>query len=119
MNQTEETSKVIFSFPRGENEKIQFALRPYKGRYYIDLRLWFQSTPDSPFTPTKKGISFPSSSVTKLKEGIHLLDLACQGLKPASESFPKPEPRSPQTPGPQSSYPRRQEQGWTRRSNGS
>lgn len=115
MNQNEETATVVYSFPRGENEKIQFALRPYKGRYYIDLRLWFQGAPDSPYTPTKKGVSFSSDCIAELKEGVRHLDLACQGLKPPAEPAPRPESRSKTQQG---SYPQRQTTPWSQRNRG-
>lgn len=114
MNQTEEESKIIYSFPRGENEKIQLALRPYKGRYYIDLRLWFQNAPESPLTPTKKGVSFSSDSIADLKEGVRQLDLACAALKQPAEN-PKTDTRPRAQQG---AYTRRPSSSWTQRSGG-
>lgn len=71
--QPEIESQFIHAFPRGKNEKIQLNVRKYKDRYYLDIRLWFQTPEDPQFRPTRKGVSFPLDFVNDLQQGIDRL----------------------------------------------
>lgn len=73
---TQQEEAVVLArhrFPRSESEEIQMALRQYRGKYYVDLRLWFQPKDNPEMRPTKKGISILASQLTNLKEGIQNL----------------------------------------------
>ncbi len=114
MTQIEDSSQPVYSFARGENEQIRLELRPYKGRFYIDLRLWFQNTPHSPFSPTTKGISFSSDHLEELNEGVKRLNAACLNLNPGlAKADESPQNRAKPV---QNSAPRRQTQTWPNRS---
>ena len=73
---SEGNSIVVFSFPKSDDEKIQFALREYQGRYYVDLRLWFQK--DGDYRPSKKGLSFSTALMPQLEQGVRHLGKAVQ-----------------------------------------
>ena len=66
----ENESRLMHAFPRGEGEEVQMALRKYKGRYYFDLRVWYQPEGDSTFKPTKKGISLRPDQLGELRKGL-------------------------------------------------
>lgn len=70
---SEATVLARHRFSRSESEEIQMALRQYRGKYYVDLRLWFLPKDNPEMRPTKKGISIPASQLTDLKEGIQSL----------------------------------------------
>ena len=67
---------TVYTLPRHEGEEIHFELRKYKGRHYVDLRLWFQTDPKDEFKPTKKGISLAAERLPELVEGLNLLSKA-------------------------------------------
>ncbi len=63
-------SEVIYAFPRSKDEKIQFTLSKYRGKRYMDLRLWFKSEESEEFYPTKKGISIPVDQIGQVRKGF-------------------------------------------------
>lgn len=104
MSQTAEAAnQLVYAFSRAEQEQIQLALRPYKGRFYIDLRLWYQEVPEGAFAPTKKGISFSTDLLPELREGIRRLEEACREVKPRRQDS---IPRGSSSSRPQSFNPR-------------
>ena len=104
----QESSTLVHSFPRGENEEVQLALTRYKGRFYIDLRLWFHNEGEEGFKPTKKGIAFSVDHLEDLENGVRQLSEACSKLKTDSVS-PDHQPR------PSGNMQRRQPSAWAQR----
>ncbi len=74
-------------FPRSATEEIQMALRQYRGKYYVDLRLWFQPKDNSSMRPTKKGISIAAEQLSDLKEGIHSLGAAFRKVQSGQDQL--------------------------------
>ena len=66
---TQETH-LIYTFPKGNEEKVQIAIKKYKGRYYMDFRVWFQGKETQQFYPTKKGLSLSLDYLQEFKKGI-------------------------------------------------
>ena len=73
--------QILHAFPRNESEQVQMALKKYKGRHYIDLRIWFLGEEDSVYRPTKKGISLSLDQLVELRKGVDRLTKACERLK--------------------------------------
>ena len=69
----DQESQVIHSFSKNDHEKFSLSLRKYKGKHYIDFRLWFQTKSDPTFRPTRKGIIFPIEYLAELSQGINRL----------------------------------------------
>lgn len=65
-----EQDRVIYSFPKNEQEEVRFTLRSYKDRQYLDLRLWFQPSSGGDLRPTKKGLTLGLEYLSELKRGI-------------------------------------------------
>lgn len=70
--QTQETYP-IHTFNKNLDEEIRISIRKYKGRCFIDLRLWFESKKDKEYHPTKKGVFFPLEQLPEFKKGIDRL----------------------------------------------
>ena len=69
-----EENKLVYSFPKGTGEEIQIAVRKWEGKYYIDLRQWFESKQEEGrLKPTRKGIIFPMERLPEFKEGVDRL----------------------------------------------
>ncbi len=64
---------IVHSFLKGEDEEVRLAVHKYKGRYYIDLRVWFQDENGGGFKPTRKGVSVPADRFEDLKAGMDKL----------------------------------------------
>ena len=69
---------VVHAFPKGENEEVRLGIQKYKGRYYIDLRVWFQEENSHEFLPTRKGIAISVDRFPELRKGMEKL---CNGLE--------------------------------------
>ena len=76
-----EQTQVLYAFPRAKGEEIQISLRKFKGKFYIDLRLWFQAKEDSTLHPTKKGVFFSLERLPELRKGIDRLSKAAEKLR--------------------------------------
>lgn len=82
-----EQSQLIYSFPRAKGEEIQIALRKYKGKHYVDLRIWFQGKNETSFYPTKKGVSFFLEQIPELRKGMERLSKAAEKFRFAKEEI--------------------------------
>ena len=70
----EDPNKLIYSFPKSNGEEIRIAIRKWEGKYYIDLRQWFEDRQaNGELKPTKKGIIFPMERLPEFKEGVDRL----------------------------------------------
>ena len=63
-------TQLVHSFPKGQDEEIQMSIRKYKGRLYIDLRVWFMSKSAQSMRPTKKGVFIPFDQLPQLRKGV-------------------------------------------------
>ena len=73
-------NKFVYSFAKNEGDEIQMALRKYKGRYFVDLRLWFRPEEESGLRPTKKGVFFPVEHALDFKKGTEHMLAALEAL---------------------------------------
>ncbi len=48
---------LIHSFRRNANEEVRITTRRYQEKDYLDIRVFFQSSKDGEFKPTRKGIT--------------------------------------------------------------
>lgn len=95
-NQAGAESLFIYTIPRAEKDEVQIALRKYKGRFYLDLRVWYQDEEAGGILkPTQRGISLFVEHLDSLKEGIHQLGEACLKIGTAE---PKSKPGNPPKP---------------------
>ena len=74
-------SQLIYSFPRSEGEEIKFAVKKYKGRHFMDMRLWFKGEEDTEFKPTKKGLFLALEHYSELRKGVERLGKAVEKLR--------------------------------------
>ena len=61
--------EVLFETNRSESEVIRIAKRGYKGRTFMDLRLFFKDK-NGEYRPTKKGITVSEEIFPVLADGI-------------------------------------------------
>ena len=63
-------SRIVHSFSKNPEEEVRMALREYKDRRYLDLRLWYQPSTQGEYLPTKKGITLSVDFLGELKTGL-------------------------------------------------
>jgi hypothetical protein len=62
--------QILYRFNRNQNETVYFNLHEYKGKKYLDLRVFFQPEDQEEMRPTRKGITIPVDLLGELKKGI-------------------------------------------------
>ena len=83
--QTQTETQLVHSFARNQEERIQIILRKYKDKYYVDLRVWFQTEEDSTLRPTKRGISLALEQLPELRKGMERLLKAAEKFRGAEK----------------------------------
>lgn len=63
-------SKLIASIPRSATEQLQIALSEFKGRKYLDLRIFYTTDTGASWLPTKKGVTVSPENLELLKDAI-------------------------------------------------
>lgn len=77
----ENQGQLIYSFLKSEGEEIKFSVKKYKGRQFLDLRLWFKGEEDTEFRPTKKGLFLALDQFSELRKGVERLGKAVEKLR--------------------------------------
>ena len=70
--------RIIAEFQKNAVEKVRVALRDYKGKRLIDLRIYYQDDAGE-YQPTKKGIALTVEQWPELREALTQLAKALKG----------------------------------------
>ena len=62
--------KLIAAIPRTATEQIQIQINEYKGKQYLDLRVFYTTDDGANWNPTKKGVTFAPDKLEELKSAI-------------------------------------------------
>ncbi len=62
--------KILATIPRSATEQLQIAINSYKGKSYLDLRIFYTTDDGINWNPTKKGVTVAPESLELLKESI-------------------------------------------------
>jgi len=65
-----EENNILSVIPRTETERIQISINEYKGKKYLDLRIFYTTDGGDSWLPTKKGISVNAENIELLKDSI-------------------------------------------------
>lgn len=60
-------NQIVHSFKKKETEEVSLALREFKGKPYVDLRIYFKPRGSEEFKPSKKGIMLSTEFLPQLK----------------------------------------------------
>lgn len=63
-------AKILASIPRTATEEIQIAINEYRGKQYLDLRVYYTTDDGLNWNPTKKGVTFSPEKLIELKAAI-------------------------------------------------
>lgn len=65
-------NKPLATIPRSATEEIHVRVNEYKGKKYLDLRIFYTTDGGLTWLPTKKGVAVYPESIELLKEAIEL-----------------------------------------------
>ena len=62
--------KLIATIPRGSAEQLQISINEFKGKSYLDMRIFYTTDEGASWLPTKKGVTCSPENIGVLKEAI-------------------------------------------------
>ena len=62
--------KVLTTIPRSATEEIQISINEYRGKKYLDLRVYYTTDDGLNWNPTKKGVTFSPDKLSDLKAAV-------------------------------------------------
>ena len=62
-------SRILASFPRGPKSLTRVSLDEFKGRSFMNVRLWFMA-PDGAWRPTRRGATFAVDELHDLQRAV-------------------------------------------------
>ena len=63
-------SNLLASIPKGMTEQVQISINEFKGKKYLDLRIFYTADDGETWNPTKKGVTVSPEHLQLLKETI-------------------------------------------------
>ncbi|CDC19419.1 MAG: transcriptional coactivator p15/PC4 family protein [Candidatus Gastranaerophilaceae bacterium] len=62
--------KLIATVPRSATEQLQISINEYKGKSYLDMRIYYTTDDGLNWLPTKKGVTVSPENMELLKDAI-------------------------------------------------
>ena len=63
-------AKILATIERSDTEQLQFSISEYKGRSYLNMRIFYTTDDGATWLPTKKGVTFAPEQIDLLEEAI-------------------------------------------------
>ena len=63
-------SKILATIERSDTEQLQISVSEYKGRSYLNMRIFYTTDEGASWLPTKKGVTFAPEQLDILEEAI-------------------------------------------------
>ena len=63
--------KIIATIQRTATEQLQIAINEYKGKAYLDLRIFYTTDDGLNWLPTKKGVTFAPDQLEILQDAVN------------------------------------------------
>ena len=63
-------AKILATIERSDTEQLQISVSEYKGRSYLNMRIFYTTDGGSSWLPTKKGVTFSPDQLDLLEEAI-------------------------------------------------
>jgi hypothetical protein len=64
------TGEVLSEFARTDFDVVRITKRAYKGRDYVDVRIFYKPEGEAELRPTKKGVTVPGELLPGLIEAL-------------------------------------------------
>lgn len=63
-------AKILATIERSDTEQLQISVSEYKGRSYLNMRIYYTTDDGATWLPTKKGVTFSPDQMDLLSEAI-------------------------------------------------
>ncbi len=63
-------AKILAVIERSDTEQLQISISEYKGKSYLNLRIFYTTDGGESWLPTKKGVTFSPDQIDLLEEAI-------------------------------------------------
>jgi hypothetical protein len=74
-------SKILATIERSDTEQLQISVSEYRGKSYLNMRIFYTTDEGATWLPTKKGVTFSPDQ----------LDLLTEAIEEAKQEFMKAE----------------------------
>jgi len=64
--------QVVYSFPKNPLEEVRASITVFKGKQYVDLRIYYKGD-DGEFRPSKKGLTLSLDLFSELEQAVEKL----------------------------------------------
>ena len=62
--------QIVHAFKKTETEELRLTLRHFKGKAYLDLRVYFRAEGMKEFKPTRKGLTLAAEFAPELERAF-------------------------------------------------
>ncbi len=63
-------AKILATIERSATEQLQISVSEYKGKSYLNMRIFYTTDDGATWIPTKKGVTFTPEQLDLLSEAI-------------------------------------------------
>ena len=63
-------AKILATIDRTETEQLQISVSEYKGKSYLNMRIYYTTDDGATWLPTKKGVTFSPEQLDLLSDAI-------------------------------------------------
>ncbi|MBS6602318.1 MAG: transcriptional coactivator p15/PC4 family protein [Brachyspira sp.] len=63
-------AKILATIDRSDTEQLQISVSEYKGRSYLNMRIFYTTDDGATWLPTKKGVTFAPDQLDLLMDAI-------------------------------------------------
>ncbi len=63
-------AKILATIERSDTEQLQISISEYKGRSYLNMRIFYTTDDGATWLPTKKGVTFTPDQLDLLADAI-------------------------------------------------
>ena len=63
-------AKILATIERSSTEQLQISVSEYKGKSYLNMRIFYTTDDGATWIPTKKGVTFAPEQLDLLSEAI-------------------------------------------------
>lgn len=79
MKQANNDERILFEWPKNEEEVVRATTSLYKGRRYFSVRLYYRAEGRDGWHPTKKGLTLGADHMPNLLKAVKALVEAAKG----------------------------------------
>ena len=63
-------AKLLAAIERSDTEQLQISISEYRGKSYLNMRIFYTTDDGRTWLPTKKGVTFTPEQIDMLEEAI-------------------------------------------------